>query len=193
MPEGKFIILDGIDGVGKTTHCKALKQWLVSQGYSVVLTQEPTNRKIGSMIRDIIKTEKTFSIIDALLFAADRIDHLENIVRPALAANKIVISDRYYEASIAYQTAAGAEMSWILKINKFAEAPDLIIILNVDPEIGLSRKAKIVDKFEDIKFLCKVREIYLKRAKTQNYPIINTNRPIDQVQADIRELIQAIL
>ena len=193
MQKGKFIVLDGIDGVGTTTHSQALKTWLEEQGYAVIWTQEPTNRRIGSLIQELIKSDKTSPITDALLFAADRNDHTENIIKPALAANKIVISDRYVEASIAYQTAAGVDMSWILELNKFVAQPDLTIILDIKPEIGLQRKIKLKDKFENATFLHKVRNIYLQRAKTQHYPIINTNRSISIVQTEIQELIQSIL
>lgn len=193
MGKGKFIVLDGIDGSGTTTHAEELKNWLVNQGYAVVLTQEPSSRKIGALIRTIIKTHDTSPTVDALLFAVDRVDHLETIIKPALEANKIVISDRYVESSIAYQTAAGLKMTWILEINKFAEKPDLTIILDVPPEVGLSRKPKLEDKFEDVTFLPKVREIYLQRAKTQHYPVINTDRPLNQVQADIKEVIHQLL
>ncbi|MFX1295298.1 MAG: dTMP kinase [Promethearchaeota archaeon] len=193
MDIGKFIVLDGIDGSGTTTHSKILRKWLKNRGYSVLFTREPTTRKIGTLIQKIIKIDKTSSIVDALLFAADRIDHLEKVIRPALKANKIVISDRYVESSIAYQTAAGIEMNWILELNKFAEKPDLIIILDIEPEVGLSRKAKVSDKFENVTFLHKVRENYLQRAKNKHYPVINTNRPINQVQVDLQELVQTII
>ncbi|MHA1648859.1 MAG: dTMP kinase [Candidatus Helarchaeota archaeon] len=193
MQKGKFIVLDGIDGVGTTTHSQALKAWLEKQGYAVIWTQEPTNRRIGSLIQKLIKSDKTSPITDALLFAADRNDHTENIIKPALAADKIVISDRYVEASIAYQTAAGVDMSWILELNKFVTQPDLTIILDIKPEIGLQRKTKLEDKFENAAFLYKVRNIYLQRAKMQQYPIINTNRSISQVQTEIQELIRSIL
>ncbi|HUX98841.1 MAG TPA: dTMP kinase [Candidatus Deferrimicrobium sp.] len=193
MNIGKFIVLDGIDGSGTTTHTKALKGWLKKQGYSVVLTEEPTNRKIGSLIRTMIKTKETSSTMDALLFAADRLDHLANVIEPALTAGKIVISDRYFESSIAYQTVAGVEMNWVMELNKFVKNPDLTIILDIEPEIGLARKAKIEGKFEEPSFLHKVREIYLQRARSQQYPIVKTNRSIAEVQKYIQELIQASL
>jgi len=193
MPIGKFIVVDGIDGSGTTTHVTKLQEWLLKEGYSVVTTQEPTNRKIGLIIQKLIKSDETNAFIDALLFAADRLDHLENVIKPALTKNKIVISDRYVESSIAYQTAAGAETNWIEELNKFIIKPDLTIILDIDPDAGLSRKAQIEDKFEHITFLQKVRNIYLKRAKTQHYPIVKTSPPIFQVQEALRALIKPIL
>ncbi len=193
MRQGKFIVLDGIDGSGTTTHTEKLAEWLVGEGVSVLLTQEPTNRRIGSFIQEIIKNSETSGAVDALLFAADRLDHFEKVILPALNAGKIVISDRYIEASIAYQTAAGVRTAWVKTVNQFVEKPDLTIILDIDPEIGLERKVKIEDKFETVPFLQKVRQIYLERAKTQQYPVIKTNRATSQVQEDLRKLVRAIL
>ncbi len=190
---GKFIVLDGIDGVGTTTHAKALGTWLKKHGYSVTLTQEPTTLSIGSLIQSLIKSDETSAFVDALLFAADRLAHLDKIILPAISAGNIVISDRYVESSIAYQTAAGAELSWILELNRFARVPDAIIILDVDPEIGLQRKKVLSDKFEKVDFLRKVREIYLERAKLKGYPVIRTDGPKEKVQQEIRKLIKDFL
>ena len=193
MNQGRFVVLDGIDGSGTTTHAKLLKDWLIHNGYVVMLTQEPTDREIGKMIRKNIRTTKTSAELDALLFAADRLDHVENVIKPSLTTKKVVISDRYVESAIAYQTVAGLEMGWVLELNKFIINPDLTIILDIEPQIGLSRKKKLTDKFEKIEFLQKVREIYLQRAESQSYPIINTNRPINIVQEDLQQHIQSIL
>jgi len=193
MSKGKFIVLDGIDGSGTTTHAKLLKNWLMQKGYAVVLTTEPSKRKIGTLIRKIIRTTETSTEIDALLFAADRLDHVEMVIKPGLAANKIVISDRYVESTIAYQTTAGLDIGWVLELNKFIINPDLTIILDIEPEIGLNRKQKLTDKFENAEFLRNVREIYLERAQSQHYPIITTNRSIDIVQEELQKYVQSIL
>jgi len=190
---GKFIVLDGIDGSGTTTHSNLLKDWLKQKGYAVFVTQEPSGRKIGTLIRKNIRTTQTTAQVDALLFAADRIDHVENIIKPSLLANKIVISDRYVESAVAYQTAAGLQMEWVLELNKYVITPTLTIILDLPPEVGLARKKKLTDKFENVEFLRKVREIYLQRAQSQNYPVINADRPLNIVQDDIRKQIQTIL
>jgi len=193
MNKGKFIVLDGIDGSGTTTHAKLLKNWLVQKGYAVELTAEPSTRKIGTMIRKNLRTTKTSAEVDALLFAADRLDHVENVIKPSLMAKKIVVSDRYVESAVAYQTAAGLEMEWVLELNKFIINPDLTIILDLEPEIGLRRKKKLTDKFENVEFLKKVREIYIQRAQSRNYSIINTDRPINIVQEELQKYIQSLL
>ena len=193
MRPGKFIVLEGIDGAGTSTHAKLLGEWLEKEGHSVVITEEPTAELIGTLIRDNLKTKKTSPIVDALLFAADRLDHWENLIKPSLATNKIVISDRFIESSLAYQTATGLEMAWVQEINKFVEEPDLTIILDVDPEIGLSRKPKLGDKFENAIFLGWVRDIYLKRATEKNYPIVRTNSSIEEVQTQLQKIVRRIL
>ena len=193
MSSGKFIVLDGIDGSGTTTHANLLRDWLKQKGYAVFVTQEPSGRKIGSLIRKNIRTTQSSAQVDALLFAADRVDHVENIIKPSLLANKIVISDRYVESAVAYQTAAGLQMEWVLELNKYVITPTLTIILDIPPELGLARKKKLTDKFETVEFLRKVREIYLGRAQSQNYPVINTDRPLSIVQDEIRKHVQVIL
>ena len=193
MKDGKFIVLDGIDGSGTTTHANLLRDWLKQKGYAVFVTQEPSGRKIGTLIRRNIRTTQTTAQLDALLFAADRIDHVDNIIKPSLLANKIVISDRYMESAVAYQTAAGLQMEWVLELNKYIITPTLTVILDVPPEVGLARKKKLTDKFENVEFLRRVREIYLQRAQSQNYPVINADRPLNIVQEDIRKQVQLIL
>ena len=193
MRPGKFIVLEGIDGAGTSTHVKLLGEWLENEGHSVVITEEPTAELIGTLIRDNLHAKKTSPIVDALLFAADRLDHWEKLIKPSLATDKIVISDRFIESSLAYQTAAGLEMAWVLEINKFVEEPDLTIILDVDPEIGLSRKPKLGDKFENVTFLGWVRDIYLKRATEKDYPIVRTDSSIEKVQTQLQKIVLKIL
>ena len=193
MTDGKFIVLDGIDGCGSTTHAQLLFEWLTNQGYSAMLTEEPSSRKVGAVIKELIKTQETTATVDALLFAADRLDHVEKLIIPALNKGKVVVSDRYIESSIAYQTASGVEKEWVLELNKYVRTPDLTIILDITPELGLGRKAMVGDKFEEIAFLHKVREIYLQRARALGYPIIETSRAIRDTQLDLQQLIQPIL
>ncbi|TFG05045.1 MAG: dTMP kinase [Promethearchaeota archaeon] len=193
MNRGIFIVLEGIDGAGTTTHVQLLADWLEKQGKAVLVTQEPTKRQIGTLLRTFLTTNETSAEVDALLFAADRLDHLESTVRPALEEKKIVICDRYRESSITYQTAAGLPMDWLLNVNKFAEEPDITIILDISPKIGLSRKEKVGDKFENEEFLKKVRSLYLERAKERKYPIIRTDGAIEMVHLHLRKLVQPIL
>ena len=193
MTEGKFIVLEGIDGSGTTTHAELLGKWLEVEGYPVVVTEEPSKGKIGAVIREKLKEKDSSPMLDALLFAADRLDHWETLIKPSLEANKIVISDRYVESSLIYQTVTGLELEWVAEINKYAQKPDLTIILDIDPEIGLERKATLGDKYEDAEFLYWIRDSYLTRADHNHYPVVSTEKSIGEVQTQLQNIIRPFL
>ncbi len=189
-----FIALDGIDGSGNSSHSKLLSDWIAeSLGLRVLLTKEPTAGPIGSLLRRYLTERDVPSAADALLFAADRIEHVEKVIKPAMAEGRVVISDRYLESSIAYQSSQGLPIQWLLSINKYAIKPSLNIILEIDPEKSLSRKPKLTDKFEDSTFLRKVRSVFLDRAKSENYPVINTSGLLEETQERIREIVKPFL
>jgi dTMP kinase len=104
-----------------------------------------------------------------------------------------VISDRYVESSIAYQSVQGLPIDWLLSINRFAVKPSLNIILDISPEKSLARKAKLTDKFEEVVFLRNVREAFLRRAKTEGYPVVDTSGSLDEVQKEIRSIVGSFL
>ncbi len=195
MPSGFFIALEGIDGSGTTTHCQLLANWLRSQDKPVLQTHEPTSNGIGKLIRVTLRDQNVTPATDALLFAADRVYHTVHKIQPALEKGMIVISDRYIESSIAYQTASGLSIEWIQEINRFAKKPDLTILLDIPPEISLKRKKypRPRDKFETTPFLTKVRQIFLTRAKELAFSIINANNPIHQVQAKVQNEVAQLL
>jgi dTMP kinase len=187
-----FIVLDGIDGSGTTTHSKMLVSFLEMLGLKVHLTQEPSKNEIGLLLRQYLKNKEIPPSTDALLFAADRDLHYKKEIKPKLDLGFIVVSDRYIESSIIYQSVQSAEISieWIKTINKFAESPDLTIILDIDPKISLARKVQeSLEKFEDTKFLDQVRDLYLNRAKEEGYPVIDTNAIIEIVQQNIQTIV----
>lgn len=187
-----FIVLDGIDGSGTTTHSKMLVSYLEMLGLKVHLTHEPSKNEIGLLLRQYLKNNEIPPSTDALLFAADRDLHYKKEIKPKLDRGFIVVSDRYIESSIIYQSVQSAEISieWIKLINKFAGSPDLTIILDIDPKISLARKTQeSLEKFEDTKFLDKVRILYIKRAKEENYHIIDTNDIIETVQQNIQTIV----
>jgi dTMP kinase len=189
-----FIALDGVDGSGNTTHSKLLSEWIgKSLGFKVLLTKEPTTKPVGSLLRRYLTEGSVPSATDALLFAADRIEHVEKIIKPAMAEGRVVISDRYLESSIAYQSSQGLPIEWLLSINKYAIKPSLNIILEIDPDKSLSRKPKLTDKFEDSTFLRKVRSAFLMRAKSENFPVISTSGPIEEAQERIRVIVKSFL
>lgn len=187
-----FIALEGIDGSGTTTHSHLLKGFLESKGYKIHLTMEPSESDIGKLVRKYLKDNNVPPTTDALLFAADRDLHYKNEIKKKLDEGYIVISDRYLESSIVYQSAQSDIISveWVEEINKFVAFPDITIILDIVPKIALARKEdKDFEKFEDTSFLDKVRNLYLTRAKQQGYHVINSDDIIEIVQEKIQKIV----
>jgi dTMP kinase len=157
-----FIVLEGIDGCGKSTQAKLLADWLRSQGKDVLLTAEPTRSAIGIFLREILSGRITVDQRTlALLFTADRYEHLTKDIEPALKRNVIVVSERYYHSTICYQAAQGVLWSWLMEINKFARKPDYTFLLDVPAKQAVERKLAR-EIFEEESFLEKVRDNYLK-------------------------------
>jgi dTMP kinase len=187
-----FIVLDGIDGSGTTTHSHLLAGFLKLRKYNVYLTHEPSNSDIGLLIRKYLKNKDIPPSVDALMFAADRALHYYAEIKKKLSEGFIVISDRYIESSIVYQTCQSDEISleWVKCINKFAEKPDITIILDIDPKTSLARKSQEAsDKFENSIFLYKVRKLYLKRAEEENYFVVDTDDIIEFAQEKIQNIV----
>ncbi len=142
MTRGRLIALEGIDGAGTTTQAQRLADELLRRGHRPHLTREPSDGPVGRLIREMLAG--AHSPVDAttmgLLFAADRADHLQREVEPALAADSIVISDRWYHSSLAYQ-GTEEERGWIRTLNARARIPDLTLLLDVEPELAARRRA----------------------------------------------------
>jgi len=187
-----FIVLDGGDGAGTSTHGQLLAGFLEHKGFKVHLTQEPSRSEIGKILRKFLKDKEIPPTTDALLFAADRDLHYHNEIKKKLDEGYIVISDRYIESSIIYQSVQSDNISveWIKQLNKFVGQPDLTIILDVDSEIAIARKnEQELEKFENILFLEKVRNLYLARAKQENYHIVSSDDIIEFVQEKIQKIV----
>lgn len=187
-----FIVIDGVDGCGSTTHSRLLAGFLESENLKVHLTQEPSKSEIGVLLREFLKNNNIPPTTDALLFAADRDLHYNNEIKKKLDEEYIVISDRYIESSIIYQSLQSDEISvkWVKEINKFVDQPDLTIILDIDPRVSLARKTEQkLEKFEDTPFLNKVRDLYLRRAKKLGYYIVNSDDIIEFVQEKIQKIV----
>lgn len=183
-----FIVFEGIDGAGKGTQAKMLAFWLRKKGYEVFLTKEPTNGEVGKLIKKILKKDEINPRSIALLFAADRAEHVDRI-KKELDMGKIVLSERYLLSSLAYQGASGLELEWIYEINKFAIKPDLTIYLDIPPEVGLKRikTRDLREFFERVEFLVKVREIYHTLInKEENIIVIDATKDIGDIQREIR-------
>jgi dTMP kinase len=188
---GVFICIEGIDASGKTTQAKILVRRLRRRGVDAVYTTEPSKGKVGRFIRrHVLDCEKRVPIVlEALLFAADRVDHLENEVEPALEKGKVVVCDRYVYSSLAYQGAAGLSLDWIHEINQFALVPDLALFLDVSPEIMLKRLKRKKTVMETSANLQKVREVYLKMVKEGKMIALQGNKPVKEVAKDILKAV----
>jgi len=160
---GALIVIEGLDGSGKTTQARLLVQKLRSS-HNAVYTTEPSRGKIGSFIREyyLFEEKRLDSAAEALLFAADRIEHIQNEVVPALNKGLLVISDRYVYSSLAYQGSTGLSLEWIETINKHALKPDLAIFIDVAPETVMQRLNRKKSVMETLETQRKVREVYLK-------------------------------
>ncbi len=184
-----LIAIEGIDGSGKTTVARFLEEELRKRGYDVVRFKEPTDSKYGRKIRQILKERKLSPKEVLELFLKDReIDVEENIV-PALKSGKIVIMDRYYYSTIAYQGALGLDVEEIKKLNEKFPKPDLVIVLDVSPETALKRiKAKRKpDRFEDLNYLSKVRDIFL--SLRDDVVVINAERELEDVKREVLKIV----
>lgn len=186
-----FIVLEGLDGSGTTTHSRLLEGFLKNENLKVHLTQEPSKNEIGVLLRKFLKDNSIPPTTDALLFAADRNLHYHNEIKKKLDEGYIVISDRYLESSIIYKSLQSEEISidWIEELNKFVGQPDITIVLDIDPRISLPRKSGDLEKFEDTPFLDKVRDLYLTRAKKLKYYVINSDDIIEFVQERIQKIV----
>ncbi len=194
-----LIAIEGIDGAGKTTISRFLRDELEKRGFSVVLLKEPTDGEYGRKIKE---AEKRFDPEEELkLFLLDRKEDVEKNILPALKNGKVVIMDRYYISSIAYQGARGLDMDEIRRMNEeIAPKPDVVIILDVSPQEGLRRVGNRGSRtvFEEESYLAKVRENFLKigdmwSETTRNVKIINAERELEEVKKDVLDAVLRVL
>lgn len=180
--KGVFIIIEGLDGSGKTTQAVLLTKKL-SESYNVFCTAEPSNGKIGTFIREscLYGEKRIPTEAEALLFAADRIEHIQNEIRLALDEGKLVICDRYIYSSLAYQGSAGLSLDWIKTINARALQPDVAFFIDVDPKRVLERLQRKKSVMETLETQQKVREVYLKFVEKGELLIIDGDKPKDVV------------
>ena len=161
--KGAFICIEGLDGSGKTTHTHKLVRNLRKRGFDAVYTTEPSRGELGTFIRGTILEGKKRvpRVVEAVLFAADRIEHLENDVKPELDKGKIVVSDRCVYSSLAYQGSAGLELDWIERINSSAFLPDLTVYIDVAPEVVLKRIRRKKSVMEHLEIQKEVQKVYM--------------------------------
>lgn len=200
-----FITVEGPEGSGKSSVIKEVNNLLENDGYTVVLTREPGGTPISEEIRNVILDKKNTDMdpmTEALLYAASRRQHLVQKVWPLSKEGKIVISDRFLDSSLAYQGGArGLGIDKILSLNMFATDgfyPDLTLLFDIDPELGLKRIAKNSNRevnrldLEKIEFHKMVRQTFLTLAKRFNdrYVIIDASKDFDEVVQDTYKVIK---
>ena len=195
--KGKFIVFEGIDGSGKTTQASLLYSYLLSKGKKVVLTKEPTQSIIGSLIKAALDGElKINNAALQLLFCADRAQHIK-LIMPLLRKGYTVISDRYAFSTIAYGSASGLDYKWLVDINSAFLYPDLIFILDTSADTALKRMNITKRKksiFEVKNFQTRAREVYLKIASEfENVKVINAERSVEEIRKEIIKQASKIL
>ena len=201
---GLFIAFEGGEGSGKTTQARLTAIWLREQGYDVLTTHEPGATKIGMRLRALLLDTTHTGMsphAEALMYAADRAEHVASVIAPALERGAVVITDRYIDSSLAYQGAGrDLDLDEIIRFNRWAtggRTPDLTILLDMDPIAGLSRRARSADRLEaePAEFHLRVRQGFLDLAKTDpsRYLVLNADRPATEVTRDITERIRDLL
>ena len=194
---GLLIVIEGLDGAGLSTQAAALAEYIRGKNKRVVLTKEPTASPIGKLIKSALKRDYEFSLFALqLLFAADRAEHLEKEIEPALSTDKIVISDRYILSSLAFG-AVDNDIEFLKLINSRFRRPDLTVIIDTPQRVCLERITRTrdnVELFEEEKRLEKVREQFLAlKSYFDNTFIVDGDREKAEVSREIREVVERTL
>ena len=194
---GVLIVFEGIDGTGKSTQLELLHNSLEKNGYLVTATREPTSGIHGQKIRTLYQNRSSVSLKEELeLFLADRKEHVDTLIAPALAAGKIVLCDRYYLSTAAYQGAAGMDPESIIRSNSFAPEPDLALIFEIDVAQSIRRiiekRGDILNDFEQLESLKKVDTIF-KNMKFDYITRIDASGTIEQIRKLVRLSVLATI
>jgi dTMP kinase len=208
-----FISFEGIEGSGKTTQIQGVYDHLLQKGYDVIVTREPGGSKIGRQIRSILLDSKNKGLdplAELLLYMADRAQHLNEIIKPGLSSGKMILCDRYYDATIAYQGyARGLDIDLISRLHGFAFAdykPDMTFLLDLPPQTGLERAWRQIEngqrtgtetRFEEeaLDFHRRVREGYLALAQLEprRFKIIDAAGPTEGVKKEIMAVLDSAI
>jgi len=188
---GAFICIEGIDASGKTTQARRLVRNLRRKGIDAIYTTEPSLGRVGRLIRNYVldRRSRVPIAVEALLFAADRVEHVETEIKPALEKVKVVVCDRYVYSTLAYQGAAGLDLKWIELINRFALLPGLALFLDVPPEIVVKRLKRKKSVMETPQNQQKVREVYLRMVRDGRLVLVDGNKPVGDVATDVLRVV----
>jgi dTMP kinase len=199
---GKFITLEGMDGAGKSTHIPNIIQWLESRGLEVVSTREPGGTSLGERLRELLLHEAMHPETETLLMFAARREHIAAVIEPALVRGAWVLSDRFTDATYAYQCGGrGVAAQKIVALEQWVQGdlqPDATLLFDVPVEVSVARlaNARTPDKFEreSSDFFKKIRDAYLQRA-TENparFHVINSNQALEAVQANVKDIVLSL-
>jgi len=197
MPEGLFIVIEGIDGTGKSTQAKRLGEWFTAQGREVVLSREPTAGPWGKKVRESGDSGRLPAEVELEYFLKDRRQHVEELIAPSLAAGKVVILDRYYFSTMAYQGARGFDPAEIRHKNEaFAPVPDLLLIMDLDVDSALGRigaRGDTANEFEKRENLERCREIFLSLQHESFVQLVSALGTPDEVAARVQQAVKPCL
>jgi dTMP kinase len=193
--QGYFICVEGLDGSGKTTQARILVRNLRRRGFDAVYTSEPSVGEVGKLIRSFVldREDRVPVALEALLFAADRVDHVESVVKPLLKEGKVVVCDRYVYSTLAYQGAAGLSLEWIESINRFALKPHLALLIDVPSDVVVKRLERKKTVMETKRNQERVREVYLKMVQSKQLVLIDGDKPVREVAKKILEIVLGLL
>ena len=199
---GKFITLEGMDGAGKSTHIPHIIALLQAQGHEVVSTREPGGTHLGERLRELVLHETMHVETETLLMFAARKEHIECVIKPALARGAYVLSDRFTDATYAYQSGAkGLTASKIEALEQWVQGefqPDLTLLFDVPVEVSVERlrATRSPDKFEreNAAFFSRIRLAYLQRASANpnRFRVIDANKPLDEVAKTVESIILSL-
>jgi dTMP kinase len=200
---GLFVCFEGGEGAGKSTQSRLLRDWLVARGETVLLTFEPGDTSVGKELRRIVLDPATGDLSDrteALLYAADKAEHVDHVVLPALARGEVVVTDRYVDSTLAYQGAGRTlDVAEVEAVARWATAdlrPHLTVVLDLEPEAGLDRFTGR-DRIEgqSLDFHQRVRQGFLDLAAADpdHYVVLDARGPIDDIAAAVRARVEPLL
>ncbi len=200
---GAFVALEGGEGAGKSTQATRLAEWLRAAGYDVLLTHEPGDTEVGAQLRRIVLDPATGKIshrAEALLYAADKAEHVDRVIAPALARGEVVVTDRYVDSTLAYQGAGRAladrEVERVARWATSDLRPHLTVVLDLPPQAGLTRfEDRDRIEAESLEFHERVREMFLQLATGQpeHYLIVDARKPVDEIARLIRSRVEPLL
>lgn len=200
---GLFVCFEGGEGAGKSTQSRLLAEWLEAAGHTVLLTFEPGDTEVGKALRQIVLSPSTGELshrTEVLLYAADKAEHVDTVVLPALARGEVVITDRYVDSALAYQ-GAGRDLvvAEVEHVNRWATAelrPHLTVLLDLEPATGLGRFEER-DRIEgqSLQFHQRVQQGFLDLAAADpdHYLVLDARAPVEQIATAIRERVGALL